>query len=689
MIAPLFFFPKKYEGSSHFYLLNYISLQRRCVSPTSINRQKRMIQRKTKKVILGSCFLLILLLAVAYICRGNMLRHIADKHIIRLEQRYGLDVAYTDLSMRGMNTISLQGLTVIPENRDTLLSLQSLDVRISLWKLLWGDINVKNVLMDGLVLDFIKRDSIANYDFLFLPHDKTSTTTPEESDTPDYARRTNTMLNLLFGLLPGNGELTNLSISERKDSNFVTLRIPKFRIDNHRFQSDISITEDTLTQQWNTEGEINPSDRKLYASIHAPNLTVPYVHRRFGAEVHFDSLMCSLSQEDAPGKGTRLVGQSEVRGLRLYHKRLSPDVINLNHGKLDFHLNIAPQAIELDSTSLVQFNELTFHPYLKVEPKHFIASVQKPWFAAEELFSSLPEGLFENLEGIRTSGQLAYHFLLDVDFAHLDSMTFESELKEKDFRILSYGKTDLRKMSGEFEYTAYENGQPVRTFPIGPTWEHFTPLDSISPLLQMSVMQSEDGAFFYHQGFLPDAMREALIYDLQVRRFARGGSTISMQLVKNVFLNRNKNIARKLEEALIVWLIETERLTSKARMYEVYLNIAEWGPMIYGIQEAADFYFDKRPSQLSIEECIFLASIIPKPKHFKSSFTEDGKLKENQEGYFRLLTERLVKKGIIGEAEAAQVKIENLQLKGKAKDYFNPNFSSQTTQISTDISDNQ
>lgn len=639
-----------------------------------------MINRKTKRVIIGSCFLLIFLLTVAYISRGNILRHIANERITRLEQYYGLNVVYTDLTLKGINTLSLQGLTIIPEKRDTLLSLQSLDVHISLWKLLWGEISVKDVRMDGLVLDFIKRDSIANYDFLFQPpHDKYSTTPPEESNSSDYTRRTNTLLNLLFGLLPGNGELTNLHISERKDHNFVTLRIPKFHIADHHFRSKISIIEDTLTQHWTTAGEINPSDRRLNASIHATNLTVPYIHRRFGAEVHFDSLTCSLSQEKAEGNSTRLVGQSEIRGLRLYHKRISPEVINLNHGKLDFHINIAPQALELDSTSLVQFNALTFHPYLKAEWQqseskvktwHFTASVHKPWFESEELFSSLPKGLFENLEGIRTSGQLAYDFLLDVDFARLDSVKLESELKEKGFHILSFGKTDLRKMSAEFDYTAYENGQPVRTFPIGPSWEHFTSLDSISALLQMSVMQSEDGAFFYHQGFLPDAMREALIYDLQVHRFARGGSTISMQLVKNVFLNRSKNIARKLEEALIVWLIETEHLTPKARMYEVYLNIAEWGPMIYGIQEAADFYFDKRPSQLSVEECIFLASIIPKPKHFKNSFTEDGKLKENQEGYFRLLTERLVKKGVISEAEAFQVKIENLHLKGKAKEYF-------------------
>ena len=143
-----------------------------------------------------------------------------------------------------------------------------------------------------------------------------------------------------------------------------------------------------------------------------------------------------------------------------------------------------------------------------------------------------------------------------------------------------------------------------------------------------------------------------------------------MQLVKNVFLNRNKNIARKLEEALIVWLIETEHLTPKARMYEVYLNIAEWGPMVYGIHEAASFYFNKRPSQLSLEESIFLASIVPKPKHFKNSFTADGRLQESQEGYFHLIAERLAKKEVITDAQAAQVNINNVVLKGVAKSSF-------------------
>jgi len=185
----------------------------------------------------------------------------------------------------------------------------------------------------------------------------------------------------------------------------------------------------------------------------------------------------------------------------------------------------------------------------------------------------------------------------------------------------------------------------------------------------MAVMQSEDGAFFYHNGFLPDAIRESLIHDIKVKKFARGGSTISMQLIKNVFLSRNKNIARKLEEALIVWLIERNRLTPKERMFEVYMNIIEWGPMIYGAQEASRFYFAKEASDLNANEAIFLASIIPKPKRVRWSFTDSMQLNPALGSYFRLLGERLLIKGVITEEDAAKIKPE-IVLSGPAKDFL-------------------
>ena len=630
------------------------------------------MKKNSKKSILllsigGGLFICLISI---YLSRNMLLQSITNKRTTHIEQTYGLQIHYQNLQMKGCSEVTLQGLSIVPNQRDTLLTLQSVNVRLNFWKLLKGNIEVRNVHMNGLAIAFIKRDSAANYDFLFSGHHPEATTEPVIET--NYAHRINRILNLIYGFLPENGQLTQLNITERKDSNFVTVNIPTFTIENNRFQSTIKIKEDTLTQQWEAAGELNRKVHTLQAELFATEkkkVSIPYINRRFGAEVTFDTLYYSMTKENRTENQLQLDGKAKVSGLDVFHKALSPEVIHLDRGQLTYQMNIGKQTLELDSTTTVLFNQIKFHPYLRAEKNenqwHFTAATDKSWFPADELFSSLPKGLFSNLEGIKTSGELAYHFLLDIDFARLDSLKFEYELKEKDFRIIEYGATSLSKMSEEFVYTAYENGVPVRTFPVGPSWKHFTPLDSISPLLRMSVMQSEDGAFFYHKGFLPDAMREALIYDLQVERFARGGSTITMQLVKNVFLNRNKNFARKLEEALIVWLIETERLTSKERMYEVYLNIAEWGPLVYGIQEASAYYFGKRPSQLTTEESIFLASIIPKPKHFRSSFAENGRLKENMEGYYKLIAGRLAKKGLISEIEADSIR-PDIQVTGDA-----------------------
>ena len=630
------------------------------------------MKKNSKKSILllsigGGLFICLISI---YLSRNMLLQSITNKRTTHIEQTYGLQIHYQNIRMKGCNEVTLQGLSIVPAQRDTLLTLQSVNVRLNFWKLLKGNIEVRNVHMNGLAIAFIKRDSVANYDFLFSGHHPEATTEPVIET--NYAHRINRILNLIYGFLPENGQLTQLNITERKDSNFVTVNIPTFTIENNRFQSTIKIKEDTLTQQWEAAGELNRKVHTLQAELFATEkkkVSIPYINRRFGAEVTFDTLYYSMTKENRTENQLQLDGKAKVSGLDVFHKALSPEVIHLDRGQLTYQMNIGKQTLELDSTTTVLFNQIQFHPYLRAEKNenqwHFTAATDKSWFPADELFSSLSKGLFSNLECIKTSGELAYHFLLDIDFARLDSLKFESELKEKDFRIIEYGATSLSKMSEEFVYTAYENGVPVRTFPVGPSWEHFTPLDSISPLLRMSVMQSEDGAFFYHKGFLPDAMREALIYDLQVERFARGGSTITMQLVKNVFLNRNKNFARKLEEALIVWLIETEKLTSKERMYEVYLNIAEWGPLVYGIQEASAYYFNKRPSQLTTEESIFLASIIPKPKHFRSSFAENGRLKENMEGYYKLIAGRLAKKGLISEIEADSIR-PDIQVTGDA-----------------------
>jgi hypothetical protein len=248
---------------------------------------------------------------------------------------------------------------------------------------------------------------------------------------------------------------------------------------------------------------------------------------------------------------------------------------------------------------------------------------------------------------------------------------FNSELSKDNFKILGYGKTNLSKINGTFMYTPFEYGKPMRDILIGPENSNFTPLDQISPYLKNAVLTAEDPSFFGHRGFVEEAIRKSIATNFKRKAFKRGASTISMQLVKNVYLNRQKTLARKIEEMLIVWLIENQRLSSKSRMFEVYLNLIEWGQNIYGIGEASRYYFDKHPSELNLGESIYLASIVPRPKSSLYFFEYQGNLRPNMVGYFNTIGGLMAKRGLT-EADSTGYGFYNVRLKESLRYLITP-----------------
>lgn len=138
--------------------------------------------------------------------------------------------------------------------------------------------------------------------------------------------------------------------------------------------------------------------------------------------------------------------------------------------------------------------------------------------------------------------------------------------------------------------------------------------NKISPHLRNAVLVAEDGAFFQHSGYDLDELKEAIKQDWQEKRFARGASTITQQLAKNLYLSTSKNPLRKIREFLIAR--ELERQLGKQRIFEIYLNVIEWGDDIYGIGPAAQHYFGKSPGALLPEEAAVLAAMIPSPRSY-------------------------------------------------------------------------
>lgn len=142
----------------------------------------------------------------------------------------------------------------------------------------------------------------------------------------------------------------------------------------------------------------------------------------------------------------------------------------------------------------------------------------------------------------------------------------------------------------------------------------WVPLSQISSHLQRAVIAAEDASFFIHEGFDWEGIRDAALDNLEAGEMKRGGSTITQQLAKNLYLSSERSILRKAREALITRSLE-HRLT-KERILELYLNVAEWGRGIYGAEAAARHHFGKSADELTADESAWLAAILPSPQRY-------------------------------------------------------------------------
>lgn len=144
--------------------------------------------------------------------------------------------------------------------------------------------------------------------------------------------------------------------------------------------------------------------------------------------------------------------------------------------------------------------------------------------------------------------------------------------------------------------------------------DRWVPLEQMAPLVPMAVVASEDQKFPHHFGFDFEAIAQALA---ERRDRPRGASTLTQQLTKNLYLWPGRSLARKgIEAWLTLWI---ELTWPKERILEVYLNVVEFGPGVYGIAQASDYHFNKTPDQLTEREAALLAAVLPNPKRLSAS----------------------------------------------------------------------
>jgi membrane peptidoglycan carboxypeptidase len=228
------------------------------------------------------------------------------------------------------------------------------------------------------------------------------------------------------------------------------------------------------------------------------------------------------------------------------------------------------------------------------------------------MLNAFPKEMTPYLEGYKLKGVFDTDINVAIDWTNLDATTLDGHVGINHCRVLDEPADGPKRLLKEFEhYVEVEKGQWI-SFVVGPSNDDFIPINEISPFLIKSIMTTEDSGFYHHHGFIPSEFKSALVTNLKAGNFRYGASSITMQLVKNVLLYREKTLARKLQELFLTWHVENT--LDKDRILEIYFNVIEYGPSLYGIGPATEHFFGKVPKNLNAVEAAFFSTILPNPK---------------------------------------------------------------------------
>jgi len=260
----------------------------------------------------------------------------------------------------------------------------------------------------------------------------------------------------------------------------------------------------------------------------------------------------------------------------------------------------------------------------------------------QALIEALPDSMKDNLDEFIFAGQISGSTSLltknpqvSIKLNHNCHSVSSPKKYSRNVLMSKYSRIVINSKGEEIEEVT------------GPQTPNWVSLSNISQYMPISVMGTEDSAFMKHKGILINAIENSMVENIKAHKFIRGGSTISMQTAKNLWLNRKKTMARKIQEAFFT--VHLEQILSKNEIMETYLNIVEFSPGEYGIGNAAKKYFNTNPASLSLTQCILLASLLPNPKSV--SWDKIGRVTDSKMKFIHLVMNNLKKLKFITEEE--------------------------------------
>ncbi len=373
------------------------------------------------------------------------------------------------------------------------------------------------------------------------------------------------------------------------------------------------------------------------------------------------------------GRRVALSGKLAVAGLSIAHEKLAVDPVQNVGFTVHFDATVDRDQRKLELTTLegkigslavrlagsIELPSGSFRfkdgRELKVVPKINL-SLRVPRTSCSKILNSIPAPLVPRLQGFSLQGVFEADLHARIDFSNLDNLDVGGKVGIDGCQVLR-APVDVLELTGPesimqtVEVPPLPSGgkdNELMTFPIGPDNPDFVPYDKISPYLIGATMTTEDSGFFRHRGWVSSGFQAALKRNIADGGFKLGASSITMQMVKNVLLSREKTLSRKFQELFLVWYVE--QILSKERILELYFNAIEFGPRLYGIGPATRHYFGKTPAELTPMEAAFFSSILPSPKKRYAQYCH-GALTPQWERYVRRILNKMHERGRLNDED--------------------------------------
>lgn len=372
--------------------------------------------------------------------------------------------------------------------------------------------------------------------------------------------------------------------------------------------------------------------------------------------VHIDGRVAPISSGRYQASGS-----CTIRDFSLSHSKLSREPLTGLTVSLDGAAQIDLQERRLTAERLaVVVNDVraTVTGWAERAEDHtalaVTASLERS--SCDAIRRSLPPSLTGPIAELTLGGQIAAYVSLALDTRRIDDTRLDVRVDDRCFIARDSYARGVSRFSGPFVQRVQEPDR-VRAFVTGPGTAAWVPLGDIAPHMINAVLSREDGRFYRHAGVDPLEIRNAIVRNVSAGRFVYGGSTLSMQLAKNVFLAREKTLVRKLQELVLTWYLE--RSLGKDSILELYMNVVEFGPGIYGIGPASRFYFGVEPSQLTPLQAIFIATLLPNPVLRSAPFYR-GALSPSTLAMLRAHARIMHHRGLLTDEELERASAESL-----------------------------